>query len=168
MRYLLIAILLVGCSQSKQLAKAKQRVLLDNKTFNEVGAKWRELNACSNDTIITTITDTLPTLEIWANTDTVKVNDTVTIIKTIERVKPIVKKIREVVTDNQHINQLRDTIKAWQNEAIRLSGKVEQLTIDRSQQHNKRVKWQTAFFGLLALVVLLLVGLYRHRKTLFK
>lgn len=167
MKYLLIAFLFISCSEIKQLQRAKQRVLLDNRTFNEVGAKWRELNPCINDTVIVSTTDTLPTLEIWANTDTIKINDTITIIKTVERVKPIVKRIREVVTDNQHIKQLQDSVTAWQNEAVRLSGVNSQLIANRDKQYNKRVQWQVAFFGLLTLVVLLLVGLYRNRKTLF-
>lgn len=44
-----VCMALSGCSSTKQLEKAKQRVLTDASAFDQVGRKWNELNPCVND-----------------------------------------------------------------------------------------------------------------------
>ncbi len=44
-----VCMALSGCSSTKQLEKAKQRVLTDASALDQVGRKWNELNPCVND-----------------------------------------------------------------------------------------------------------------------
>lgn len=156
MRYLIALLLLVSCSESKKLQKAKQRVLLDNVTFNEVGAKWRELNKCANDTSYINNIDTLATVEFWSSSDTIYIDSVKTIVKIVERIKPIVKTKVQTIVDRQHENQLKDSIAAWRNEAGRLAILIEQhkrQTVAMENQRNKAI-------GIIVVALLLIVGYF--------
>lgn len=153
-----ITLLFVGCATTAKLnEKAYQRVLTDSAMFRSIGQRFSKLQPpCVSDTIIgDTEILILSDTQYIGNTDTLRLADTIRITTTKTNT------VTKYVVDNRAINELQDTIHAYQIRAAAHSGTVAQLTTDRDKQSGradfeakraKRAGW--LMWGILAAALL--------------
>lgn len=153
-----VALLFVGCATvAKKNEQAYQRVLTDSAMFRSIGQRFAKLQPpCTNDTIIgETQVLILSDTQYVGNTDTLRVADTIRITTTKTNT------VTKYVVDNRAINELSDTIHAYQLRAAAYSGTVAQIAADRDKEAGradfeakraKRAGW--LMWGILSVALL--------------
>jgi hypothetical protein len=148
MKYLIIAICLIGCNSVKQ-------VLKDPAKKEQVGREWEKDNPCNNDTITVSNSDTTILLDTLYNIyyDTVIVEGkTTTIIKQVPQVVTKTIKIRDTVNnyvvDNRRLNIALDSVNYYKGLTQQFKAKFEQQITETKEQRARANKWRFYFILL--------------------
>jgi hypothetical protein len=154
-----VIVFAVSCSTPARLnEKAYQRVITDSALHRKAWYAYDRLRPpCTNDTIIgeTEVLILSDTTVLPGTTDTIIRPDTIRITTTRTNT------VTQYVVDNRAINELTDTIHAYQLRAAAYSGNIAQLSSDRDKQAGradfeakraKRAGW--LMWGILAAALL--------------
>ena len=154
MKYLIIAICLIGCNSVKQVLKDPAKVDI-------VGREWEKKNPCNNDTITVSNSDTTILLDTLYNiyTDTVIVEGaTTTIIKQVPKIVTKTIKIRDTVNnyvvDNRRLNIALDSVNYYKGLSQQFKAKYEQQITETKEQRARGNKWRFYFILLCVATVL--------------
>ena len=138
-----IALCFSGCNAEKRLEKAKQLVLTDKGSFEEVGKKFLDLNPCINipiyksDTI--NVHDT--TMHFEHYTDSIHHTDTVKEIVTVTNTKII--KDTTTIIDGQQVKLLTESVIKKDLQIATMNGQIigaNNATKDAQSDRNKLKK----------------------------
>ena len=148
MKYLIIAICLIGCNSVKQVLKDPAKVDI-------VGREWEKTNPCVVDSIVTVKSDTTILLDTLYNiyTDTVIVEGkTTTIIKQVPKIVTKTIKIRDTVNnyvvDNRRLNIALDSVNWYKGLTQQFKAKFEQQITETKEQRARGNKWRFYFILL--------------------
>ena len=148
MKYLIIAICLIGCNSVKQVLKDPAKV-------DVVGREWEKNNPCNNDTITVSNSDTTILLDTLYNIyyDTVIVEGaTKIIIKQVPQVVTKTIKIRDTVNnyvvDNRRLNIALDSVNWYKGLTQQFKAKFEQQITETKEQNARANKWRFYFILL--------------------
>jgi GTP1/Obg family GTP-binding protein len=154
MKYLIIAICLIGCNSVKQVLKDPAKVDI-------VGREWEKKNPCVVDSIVTIKSDTTILLDTLYNiyTDTVIVEGkTTTIIKQVPKIVTKTIKIRDTVNnyvvDNRRLNIALDSVNWYKGLTQQFKAKFEQQITETKEQRARANKWRFYFILLCVAIAL--------------
>jgi hypothetical protein len=148
MKYLIIAICLIGCNSVKQVLKNPAKK-------EQVGREWEKDNPCVVDSIVTVKSDTTYLLDTLYNiyTDTVIVEGkTTTIIKQVPKIVYKTIKIRDSVktdkSDLRRLNIALDSVNWYKGLTQQFKAKFEQQITETKEQRARANKWRFYFILL--------------------
>ena len=150
---ILILLILVSCNPARQMAKAKQKVLLDPAAFNSVGKAWMIINPCAVDTLAilvpgkeTEVHDTTRTPGNVELRDGADIHDT-TWIRTTRK-----------TTDTLRVRWIDESlVKLWRDSVFseqRISAGLQGQITAKDQRISEEKKWQ-----IYAIVTWAILGL---------
>ena len=156
-KIILLSLVMFSCSEQRLIKKAEQRVLLNQKSFNDVGLAWAKLNPV--DTTITKVisrSDTLILTDTFSynHFDTLNRLDTVfTVIKKVIRIHDT---LYTYIQDNRVLSSYKDSIQSYKNSLFVVNNSllISNNSLLESKKQTSKYRWY--FFGLLALIVLIL------------
>lgn len=158
----------VSCSPQRKTNKAIQRVLANREALDKVGAEWKKLNPCVNDTTYLHSRDTL----IETQTDTLEVHDTATnvVVKEITKLKTvrIIDTLVKVVQEKRALDSLKAESARKDISIAQLQGKLDEARQLAKTEAGRGDKWFWWFIvSVIVGVVLLIVShLIRSRIKL--
>ena len=159
MRYLIICLLLFGCSVAKKDQRALNRVKADINLLNDAGQQWAQLNPCKIDTLVQFKPGT-PVIRYNTlyQVDTVFRKDTVVITKTrtVEKEINNTDTQRIYVTDNRLERQLTTALAKAEGSIIEKDKQLKEL----KSESTKKTWW---LIGAGVLIVGLIVLLFKRK-----